>query len=214
MSAPNFTKINARNYYVLNHTSTYIDDDGKEKQITKDYIDYSLDIENAKELGEKRNFHSYGKFKHEDYNNNLDAYPFLWKNKEFQYGKDNFLNSFNIEGRIYAIGGRYYGMNYDWDIVLGWNAGEEFLLSDYNDEESMIEDFMKVWEGTAFNYCDNWNAGLVKLHKDKIRNLIEKQIDICSDECDNLCRDACDEILVCTNIFSNGEAIYQKALNG
>lgn len=210
MSAPNFTKVNAHSYYVVSDTTTYLDENDVEKQCMKDEVDYDMDIDNLKVLGQNRGFHSYDKNNYDDYNCNLDSFPLLYKYKGFQYGKDEYINSFNIEGRIYAIGGRYAGMNYDWDLIFQLNSGDNFYLSDYEDEEAMLNDIMEGWEYIALNYTDNWNAGLVKIYKDKVRKFIEDKIDICSTEYDNLCKDACDMILECTGIFSNGEAVYQK----
>lgn len=204
MAAPNFHVINANNYYVVGDYTLYEDEDGNTKKVQKDEADYFFDIENLKDIGISKGFRKDS----DNYNPTFEASSILYKSDYHQYGKDDYLNAFRVEANIYAIGGRYGGMVYDWDVSFLWNSGSgDCKLSEFEDTDGMLDYIMDDWQDTAESYSD-WNTGLIKCHKDKIRAYVEKIIKQYADEADGVCDKACEQPMGISARFSNGETWY------
>lgn len=209
MATPNFTCINARAYYAVSDRTTYIDDDGKEKACFKDDADYQMDIDNLKGIGKEHGFESVSPDRY-NYSRTFEGHPIMEKDENHQWGKNDYLGYFMFTMRVYVVDGYYSGGTYDWDVKIETNYGDEYVLSDYDDEDGMIDDIMDGWMKEAVDY--EWqNAGLAKIHVPNVRKFLAKYIDMYSNECDAICEKACDQPLVKTAQFSNGEAIYEPA---
>lgn len=210
MSCPNFHKVHARNYYVILDETTFIDPETDEEVVCqKDQFDYDMDILCAIERSEEKGFYGIDQRERSNYNKRMGGCPFMRKDGEMCFGNGNDFNRFNYSINIYVNDGYYSGSNYDWDIRIETYYGDVFELSDYYSKEDFIEDIIDHWKENT-SYDGEWNEGLIKIQTKNIRKWLEKQIDLISDEADDVCRDICEDVYVCGGIFSNGEAVYYK----
>ena len=208
MGCPNFSKVNALNYYVVSDITTRYDDEREEEvECIKDSFDYDMDMEFAAESAKEKGFES----EKGSYNINMDGCSFLKKDNYEVFGKkwsDRWWNSIKFTEEIYARGGYYSGMLYDWDICVSVN-GNNFYLSDYYSYSK--EDFIEAISEEWFYYASNENEGMAKIQRKNFEKWLDKLITKFSEEADSLCEYICDETLVCGGVFSNGEAVYYKA---
>jgi hypothetical protein len=212
MSTPNFHKVHARNYYVVNDETTYYDEEqGKDVPYRKESEDYDLDIEDACEYGKECGFTTLNTRDRSNYTRSMGSTAIMAKSDWYSFGKKSAgiaFNNFEFSQEIYVQNGYYFGMNYDWDININDNFGGNFRLSEYDDVDSMVDDIMDAWQEEA---SDEWNAGMTKIQSKNLKRWLLKMIDKFSDEADDMCRDICEDVYVCGGIFSNGEAIYYRA---
>lgn len=206
MSCPNFSKVNAFNYYVVSDITTRYDDEREEEvECLKDSFDYDMDKEFAAEIAKEKGFEA----EKGSYNKYMDGCSFLKKDNYEVFGKkwsDRWWNSIKFIEEIYARSGYYSGMLYDWNICVSVN-GENFYLCDYYSTEDFIEAISEEW----FYYASNENEGMAKIQRKNFEKWLGKLIVKYSVDADNLCEYICDEKLVCGGVFSNGEAVYYKA---
>lgn len=199
MSCPNFYKVNARNYYVIE--PTYVDEDGN--KVRKGYYDFENDIESACYIGNARGFKQGG-----TYVPYMDAHPIMEKEIWQNYGKTE-IGEFLFTKQIFINQGRYLGANFDWNFSICDCYGNKWDFCDFSSKESFISEIVKKWKLTA---VDAWNEGLAKIHEKNVKKWLEKVVDEVLDETDNFCKELCDNEYICSGVFSNGEAIYTKVV--
>ena len=212
MGCPNFSKVHARNYYVVGDETTRWDDELEEEvSCLKDNEDYDMDIECATYHGKEKGFNPISeRFSERLWNDRMNAECIMDKSIFDSFGKNGLnFNNFNICMEIYVRGGHYAGMNYDWDIVVTPEVGDDMHLSDYDSVDDMINDIVADWNECSY-YTDKWNAGMFAMQRKNLAKWLEHFIDKAMDEADAMCEDICEETYVCGGIFSNGEAVYYK----
>lgn len=210
MSTPNFHKLHARNFYVLMPTTTSEDPDtGEEIEVAKDDIDFEMDIENAQEYGKEDGFTPADKNTYSDRMGLAVMEKAAW----YCWGKNTSnlpFNNFEFTQEIYVRSGYYSGANFDWNISICANYGDNWSLADYDSVEDMIDDILESWEYEAADTYYGWNAGLARMQRKNIKKWLERMINKLSDKADEICKKVCDEEYYCAGIFSNGEAVYRK----
>lgn len=209
MSCPNFYKNNARNYYVLNPTTITFDDDDNEVEVMKDEIDYQNDVDFAIERGQEDGYEKVDRMRGMD-----GECPLMKKGAWLAFGDKSSgegCNQWFFQREIYLHTGRYSGANYDWDIEITWNIGNEYRLSEYDSLDDMLDEMANDWQAEAGDpYYEGYNAGLAAMLKKNVRKWLEKTFEKVADETDNFCKSICDDVYGCTGILSNGEATYTK----
>lgn len=215
MSCPNFHKIHARNYYVVGDETSYYDPEtGEDVPCQKECEDYDMDIDCACEIGKEKGFTPLDCKYPKSYVRSMGASAIMKKSGWYAFGKKSNgmdFNQFEFSKEIYVHSGYYSGMNYDWDISINDNFGDNFRLSEYDDVDLLVEDIADAWQEEASDtWYEGWNAGMAKIQKKNLKKWLVKMIGKFSDEADDMCRDICEDVYVCVGIFSNGEAIYYK----
>jgi hypothetical protein len=210
MGCPNFKRFNASNYYVIN--DTYEGDNGE--NVLKDEWDYECDFEFVRDYAKSID----GTFGQPTNDNR-------WKNKlggetialsdaettEFGNSRPSFL-TFQITDEIIAVGGYYSGATLDYDIELvNYNNGDKYLLSEFVDTEPMVDMIMDDLCDLVDWECAEWGKGTWEIQKKNVRKYLEREIQRHIDKLEDICKNTCEEVLVCGGVFSNGEAIYYKA---
>lgn len=209
MGTANFHRINARNFYVLNDTTTYEDENGNEVETYKDNFDIESDIDYATEIGEKK---GYNAITDRYRTGGWDGRPIMAKSEWYAFGDksaDESFNQFRIERTIYLNSGYYSGGNYDWELRITTNFGQEFCMSEYNNESDMASDIADRWQEDAC-YYGFWSEGLASMQRKNFEKWMTAMIDKFTDEADDLCKEVCEDEYKCTAVFSNGEAMYEK----
>lgn len=215
MSCPNFHKVHARNFYVLMPTTmAYDEEKGEEVEVNKEDFDWDMDIDCACERGKEKGFKPVDQHERGNYVRNMDGSPIMEKEAWYAFGgkkgrQPYYFNEFRVETGIFLHSGYYSGANFDWDLHVTTNLGDDFRLSDYDDVDSMVEDIVDAWENSV-QYEEVWNMGFITIQKKNVRKFLDKLIGKCSDEADDMCKDVCEEEYYCAGIFSNGEAVYRK----
>ena len=109
-------------------------------------------------------------------------------------------------------GGYYAGAVLDYDVKVETSQGDTLHLSDYDNVDDMIDDYMDilkdivVWKG----YQHKWNVGTFEIQKKNIRKWIEKRINMHIENCEKFCKENCEMELAVSARFSNGETWYSK----
>ena len=209
MSCANFHKVNARNYYVLMPTTTHLDENDNEVEAYKDDFDYQMDIECATEYGKNHGFVPVENGRHIQ---SMDAAPIMEKSEWFAFGKKSSMEDFNqirVDREIFVRSGEYSGANFDWDIFVMTNFGWDFRLSNHDNVDQMVKNIADKWEEDATYYGD-WNTGMASIQRKNFEKWLEKLIDKCSDEANEICRLVCEKEYACTGVLSNGEAMYHE----
>lgn len=200
MSTPNFKKQNAKNYYVVEREDSW---------------DYKMFEDDMPEMAKQIDVFKANNCRIEpmdDYDHDM-SYPTHYNTLVW----DDIVKSnvgATIKAQIGITSGYYQAANLDYNIIVYCDATrDEFYLSDYDGNvEDMVESMLGYykknedwqWE------CRSITAGLFKMNKAKIVKAFVKKIEDIVEGCEQLCKNACDEVYGCVGVFSNGEAIYEK----
>lgn len=202
MSTPNFKKENAKNYYVVDREWDW---------------GYEMFEKEMPEMAKQIDVFKANNCRIEpmDRNDNDRSYPTHYNTLVW----DDIVKSnvgATIKAQIGITSGYYQGANLDYNIIVYCDATrDEFYLSDYDGNvEDMVESMMWYYEENEDWERENgWvNAGLFKMNKEKIIKAIVKKVKDIIEGCEQLCKNACDDVYTCVNVFSNGEAIYTKCI--
>lgn len=215
MGTCNFTKVNARRYYVVDDRMYYNESEecwqdepieGAEVAFQDwDEIRDNLQWRATKRKEDGGRFTAVEEREH-DWTRHRDAGTVILEYR----GADVFLSPdccVNLYGKIILRPGYYQAATLDWDLeAVG--TGDHWYLNDYDSLEDLAEDIFQDWE----YYEETWNAGLKVMQWDNIRKKITAALEALGQYLDDVCAYLCgeDNVYACTAVFSNGEAVYTK----
>lgn len=212
MATCNFWLKNAQSYYAFNDTYKTYDDEGEEVEVVRDDWEWEDLLDCICYRGKE------GKFfvcpSTEKFNRRMDARNICETNTDWQtFGNGNaWTTETNVESVIVMRSGYYAGAILDYDVKVMSSQGDEFYLSDYDNVDDMIDNYMDTlkdivdWQGGQHK----WNGGTFEIQKKNIRKWIEKRINTHIENCEKFCKENCEMELCVSAIFSNGETWYSK----
>lgn len=214
MSAKNFSRDNAQNYYVIHSTYMGEDENGNEVEIQRDEWDYDCLKEDIYYYA-KETYGGYDLVEGYGGNRNYPAAKVCEKDtlcESFGTKKPWFLEV-GITPTILMRSGYYSGTNLDYEIKMEDAYGNSVELSDCTGVADMVDTMLcHLEEMVEYHGIDEkWNLGTFKLQKKNIEKWLTDRLTQMIDECEDICQTMCDETYVCVGVFSNGEAIYEKA---
>ena len=212
MATSNFYIKNAQSYYAFNDTYNTINDEGEEVEVTRDECEWDDLLDCICYRGEEGKFFTCPST--ETYNRRMDARNICETNTDWKvFGNGNaWTTETNVESVICIRSGYYAGAVLDYDVKVETSQGDTLHLSDYDNVDDMIDDYMNIlkdivdWKGDQHK----WNVGTFKLQKKNIRKWIEKRINTHIENCEKFCKENCEMELCVSARFSNGETWYSK----
>ena len=212
MATCNFWLKNARGYYAFSNTYKTYNEEGEEVEVEREDWDWEDLLDYICERGKEGKFFDCPSS--EKSNRSMEARNICETNTDWQtFGNGNaWTTETNVESVIVIRSGYYEGAVLDYDVKVETSQGDWFYLSEYDNVDDMIDDYLdKIediveWEG----YQHKWNVGSFKMQKKNIRKWIEKRINTHIENCEKFCKENCEiELEVCAR-FSNGETWYNK----
>ena len=212
MATSNFYVKNAKSYYAFKDTYEVENEEGVMEEFTRDEWEWDELLDYIRYRGEEGKFFDCPSS--EKYNRRMDASNICETNtKWLTFGNGNaWTTETNVESVIVVRSGHYAGAVLDYDIKVETCNGDTFYLSDYDNVNDMIDDYLDAikdiieWNG----YPHKWNVGTFKLQQKNIRKWIEKRINTHIENCEKFCKENCDMELYVSARFSNGETWYSK----
>ena len=212
MATCNFWLKNAQSYYAFNDTYNTINDEGEEVEVTRDECEWDDLLDCICYRGEEGKFFTCPST--ETYNRRMDARNICETNTDWQtFGNGNaWTTETNVESVIVIRSGYYAGAVLDYDVKVETSQGDTLHLSDYDNVDDMIDDYMDIlkdivaWRGEEHK----WNVGTFNIQKKNIRKWIEKRINTYIENCEKFCKENCEMELAVSARFSNGETWYTK----
>lgn len=212
MATCNFWLKNARSYYAFNDTYNTINDEGEEVEVTRDECEWYDLLGYICYRGEEGKFFTCPST--ETYNRRMDARNICETNTDWQtFGNGNaWTTETNVESVIVIRSGYYAGAVLDYDVKVETSQGDTLHLSDYDNVDDMIDDYMDIlkdiveWRGEEHK----WNVGTFEIQKKNIRKWIDKRISTHIENCEKFCKENCEMELCVSARFSNGETWYSK----
>ena len=212
MATCNFWLKNARSYYAFNDTYNTINDEGEEVEVTRDECEWDDLLDCICYRGEEGKFFTCPST--ETYNRRMDARNICETNTDWQtFGNGNaWTTETNVESVIVIRSGYYAGAVLDYDVKVETSQGDTLHLSDYDNVDDMIDDYMDIlkdivaWRGEEHK----WNVGTFNIQKKNIRKWIDKRISTHIENCKKFCKENCEMELCVSARFSNGETWYSK----
>jgi len=212
MATCNFWLKNARSYYAFNDTYNTINDEGEEVEVTRDECEWDDLLDCICYRGEEGKFFTCPST--ETYNRRMDARNICKTNTDWQtFGNGNaWTTETNVESVIVIRSGYYAGAVLDYDVKVETSQGDTLHLSDYDNVDDMIDDYMDIlkdiveWRGEEHK----WNVGTFEIQKKNIRKWIDKRISTHIENCEKFCKENCEMELCVSARFSNGETWYSK----
>ena len=211
MSAPNFNKVNASKFYVLDCRTFWKDGEQLETyeegctvyDDTEDEIEYIQ--ENATSAGPKSGYYNRWKCPGDsDKYRGRDSVAILEKveglNLSPACGMDLTIEiQYNV--------GRYEAGCLDWSIYACDENGCSFD-GEYapEDVEGLVRDALDYvsWRESY------WNPGLIKMQAKNIAQKVRRAVEKAMEEAEDFCRQNCTGVYELAYMFSNGEAGYNK----
>ena len=212
MATSNFYVKNAKSYYAFKDTYEVENEEGVMEEFTRDEWEWDELLDYIRYRGEEGKFFDCPSS--EKYNRHMDARNICETNTDWHtFGNGNaWITQTNIESVIVIRSGYYAGAVLDYDIKLESSQGDLFYLSDYDNVNDMIDDYLDTmkdnveWKG----YMHKWNVGTFEIQKKNIRKWLEKHINTHIENCEKFCKENCDVELKVSARFSNGETWYSK----
>ena len=212
MATCNFWLKNAQSYYAFNDTYNTINDEGEEVEVTRDECEWDDLLDCICYRGEEGKFFTCPST--ETYNRRMEARNICETNTEWlTFGNGNaWTTETNVESVIVIRSGYYEGAVLDYDVKVETSQGDTLHLSDYDNVDYMIDDYMNIlkdiveWKG----HQHKWNVGTFEIQKKNIRKWIEKRINTHIENCEKFCKENCEMELCVSARFSNGETWYSK----
>lgn len=206
MSTANFSVINARGYYTILDTYECEDENGVMQTYQRDEWDFEDIMNNIR-------YNSKFPYPSKDWNDKMDAKELCMASEWEIFGNGNaWTTDMCVESTIVIRSGYYSGAVLDYDIRLETSQGDEFFLSDYDNVDDMVDNYLDIvgdivsWKG----HNHKWNDGTFKIQKKNIRKWIEKRVEDEIEKCESFCKERCDCQLAVRARFSNGETWYTK----
>lgn len=209
MATANFYIKNALNYYAIFDTYECENEEGEMQTYERDEWDWNELFNDIRYRGEIcKNFPNFSK----EWNAGMDARELCESNSNWATFGKAWTTETNVEGVIVYRCGYYEGVVLDYDIKLTTYDGTNFYLSEYDNIDDMIEDYLDniediiKWQG----HQHKWNVGTFKLQKKNIHKWLEKRIDDQIEKCEDFCKSNCEKTLGVCARFSNGETWYSE----
>ena len=202
MGTRNFMTTMAKNVYVLNEDIT------KDYDSLKDWIDNIALSEIASHLAvnindlSPTNPRSFGIGNRYYTAKNIASYY-----DDRLYATGNDVVNYRIGIHIFVVSGYYEGANLDYDISIEFtNWGEEECLSQYNNEESLIENIIdNAFDDEYFRYVLGSYSSMKRFD-----NVIFNRIKEAREKVEDLCNYLTDYAYKVEATLSDGTAIYKK----
>lgn len=195
MSTCNFRLQCASKYYVLSSYVEEINEEGEKEVVCKEWYHLDFDRERVMEVAGKKEYTRYisGSFKERPMDDNICC-------KDFYFGDER------LECYIGFNNGHYEGATIDYDI----RCGDYGWLSDCNTADDFIQEIV---DGILADksYYEGWNKGMCAIQRPNLYKKLSGMVSDIIDEAESICNVCCDEKLVRVGIFSNGEAVYERA---
>jgi len=202
MGTRNFKTTMAKNVYVLNEDIT------KNYDSLQDWIDEIAPSEIASHLAvnindlSPTNPRSFGIGGRDYTAKNIASYYY-----DRLYATGNDVVNYRIGIHIFVVSGYYEGANLDYDITIEFtNWGEEECLSQYNNEESLIENIIDNAFGVeSFRYVLGSYSSMKRFD-----NVIFNRIKEAREKAEDLCNYLTDYAYKVEATLSDGTAFYKK----
>lgn len=191
MSAPNFAKNNAEDYYCVGMNR---EDD--------DFIDWDLIMEDIRQVAYQE--HDFYSIDESDRDCDRSLNYVTKKQYEMKYGGETYYADVMLGVRS----GYYVGANIDYDIKLYEDVymGPDFDLHE-GDTRQLVEDFVSdKYEYEHFTV----NKGLAIMNRKGLEKRLTQWLDSIVADCEKIAKTCAEEELVKVAQFYNGEAIYER----
>ncbi len=211
MATANFKVINAQSYYILNDTYEMENEEGVMEEVVRDDWEWDDLLRGIRYWGEETEMFPCTS---DNWNKKMDARNICKSNTNWEtFGNGNaWTTETNIESFIVVRDGHYSGAVLDYDIKVTTCEGDEFYLSEYDNMDDLMKDYLNAirdivdWKG----HNHKWNSGTFKIQKENIRKWIMKRIANEVEKCEKFCKESCETELEVYARFSNGETWYTK----
>lgn len=212
MSTPNFSLRNANGYYVIGqpvyYTQEYVKKCGLDENLVGEFdedgtqIAFDIALADCQCLLEARGWEKDDERIYGD-----RYYPsksIAEKSVEFEFC--GVWHRITVNAIVRS--GYYSGSNLDWIAKLDIATRETSYWS-----EQYSYDLEVDYYPTDYIVSDNWcgNIGLSKIHAKRLIGRIDAELKKITGECEQVFALCCDEKLVRVCVFSNGEALYERA---
>lgn len=212
MATSNFWVKNAQSYYAFKDTYTTVNDEGEDVEVTRSDWDWDDLLDCICYRGEESKIFDCPST--EKFNRRMDARNICETNTDWlTFGNGNaWTTETNVESVICIRSGYYAGAVFDYDVKVETSQGDTLHLSDYDNVDDMIDDYMDIlkdivdWKGEQHK----WNVGTFKLQQKNIRKWIENRVNKHIENCEKFCKENCDVELCVRARFSNGETWYSE----
>ena len=215
MGTCNFSKVNARRYYVVDDRIYYNQDeecwqDEPIEGAEVSYIDSSEIIDNLQQAAlwrpDGKRFTCVEE-RETGWKHHRDEGTVIL---EYDGGRLLLPDGYflDVVGKIILRPGYYEAATLDWDFNLSCGCDFHVEMNDCEDLEDVYEAILDDW----LNYYENdWNAGIKKMQAGNFRKKLEGALDGVVDKLEEICAGLVGpNIYQCDGHFSNGEAIYSK----
>ena len=212
MSCPNFYLNNASHYYVVLDTEIVEDENGKEVEVPREYMDVDDFIYPLEALNK-------GWRKDDERLRLIEGAPFAAKDdwiSPYKGKKSEDLFCINIKTRVVWRSGYYNHANFDYELEVTTNyGGHDYTLCECGRPEDLALNMLNVYRDLVFDYGEDfgWNEGTFKLQSKWLLAWLESTFDRYCAEAELACLNCCDKVLTRTALFSNGEAWYEEVSN-
>lgn len=192
MSTPNFCKYEAKNYFAIgtDENDEFIYND------TKENIYHEL-----KALAEKHKYTFY------QYDANRMYHAIFNRSYGGSYitsiEESKWIGDIEITVILHAVlsGGYYQGATLDYISEIQLNG----------DDRDNIDEFIKYFDYKELEYYSEMPIGMQKIQSKNIEKFVRTAYDEMTEQIEAIYENHCEEKLVRICVFSNGEAIYERA---
>lgn len=212
MATCNFWLKNAKSYYAFNDTYEVENDEGVMEEVTREDWEWEDLLDCICYRGKDSKIFDCPST--EKFNRRMDARNICETNTDWlTFGNRNaWTTETNVESVIVMRSGYYAGAILDYDVKVETSQGDEFYLSDYDNVDDMVDDYLDTlkdiveWKG----HQHKWNGGTFEIQKRNIRKWIKRRINTHIENCEKFCKENCEMELKVSARFSNGETWYSK----
>ena len=209
MSTPNFALKNASRYFVFGMPVYYTQEDIDANELDQDLLDH------FDEIGTEDNYYNdkgnvAHKLKTKGWHDIEEcdgdrSYPTTLFSEKTKTIWLNGQTSVDVIIKAGCTAGYYQAANFDWFAKIKVDG----MIDGYNEIFEYDPDELEPYDVIRDNWYDN--KGLSKIHAAHIIRKIQAIIDELKNEAELAFSMYCDEEMSLACIFSNGEAIYDRA---
>lgn len=189
MATPNFCNYEASKYYAIGSDASdeFIYDD------TKKNVYYELE-----NLVKNTNYYTN---EIQNFDRSLNRYYGGSYIQSIAIDKSFGDFTTNIVCHVFLSSGRYAGATLDYITEIQFNGYE------YGD----LEFFNKNFTPSDLEYYSNMPIGMQKIQSKNVQKFVSSALPELHEQIEKIFEMYCEHTLVCTAVFSNGEAIYEIA---
>lgn len=213
MGTCNFSKVNARRYYVVNNETYYNEAedcyqsepiDGQEPEFM-DWDEVICDIQELAKGRQDGKLFSPANEAERSWNSHRDEGTVILF---YDLGGVNISKNYTLDrkGSIILRPGYYAAAVLDWDFeIMGY--GDSWNMNDWESIEDIAEDIMNDWRANE----DGWNEGIKAIQARRIQAKIDKALNETAERLEEICADLCGgNVYAVSARFSNGETFYTR----